>query len=92
MRDHGDETGTGFEIGVVELAVALILLKVLGVSRREEGALVMVEPPGNVGRTGVFEIDNSVFVTVELFLVEQRTGAVDQPVKTNSASPRMRSR
>jgi len=78
LRDHGDETGARLEIGIVELAVALVLFEVLGVGGREEGALVMVEPPGNFGRTGVFEIDDGVFVAVELILIEQSTGAVDE--------------
>jgi hypothetical protein len=78
LRDHGDEAGAGFEIGIIKLAVALILLKVLGIGRREEGALVMVEPPGNFGRAGIFEVDNGVFLAIELILVEQSAGAVDQ--------------
>jgi hypothetical protein len=78
LRDHRDEAGAGFEIGIIKLAVALILLKVLGIGRREEGALVMVEPPGNFGRAGIFEVDNGVFLAIELILVEQSAGAVDQ--------------
>ena len=38
----------------------------------------MVEPPGNFGRTGVFEIDDGILVAVELIFVEQRPGTVDQ--------------
>src|SRR5262249_26211495 len=48
------------------------------VFRREEGALVMVEPPGDLLGTRVFEVDDGVLVTVELGLVEQSTGAVNQ--------------
>jgi hypothetical protein len=54
------------------------LLKVLGVSGREEGALVMIEPPGDLGRTGVLEIDDSILVAVELLLVEKRARTMDQ--------------
>src|SRR5690348_3264833 len=39
VRDHRDKTGTRFEIGIVELAVALILLEMFGVGRRKKGAL-----------------------------------------------------
>ncbi len=53
----------------------------LGVGWREECALVMVEPPGNFGRTGVLEVDDGVFFAVELLFVEQRAGAVDQAGK-----------
>ena len=78
LRDHGDETGAGLEIRVVELAVALVLLEMLGVGGRQEGALVVVEPPGNFGRAGIFEVDDGILVAVELLFVEQRAGAVDQ--------------
>ena len=33
FRDHGDEAGAGFEIRIVEFAVALILLEVGGIGR-----------------------------------------------------------
>jgi len=79
LRNHGDEAGTGLEGGIVEFAVALILLEVLGVSRGEKRALVMVEPPGDVGRTAVLEVDDGILVAIELLLIEQRAGAVDQP-------------
>ena len=78
LRDHGDEAGARFEIRIVELAVALVLLEVLGVRGREKCALVMIEPPGDLGRTGVLEIDDGVLVAVELLLVEKRAGAMDQ--------------
>ncbi len=78
LRDHGNEAGAGLEIGIVELAVALILLEVLGIIGGEEGALVMVEPPGNFGRAGVFEVDDGVLVAVELLFIEQRSGAMDE--------------
>jgi hypothetical protein len=43
-----------------------------------EGALVVVKPPGNPGRTGVLEIDDGILLTIEFLFVEQRAGAVDQ--------------
>jgi len=39
---------------------------------------VMVEPPGDLWRTGVLEIDDGIFVAVEIRLVKQRTGAMQQ--------------
>ena len=78
LRDHGDETGAGLETRVVKLAVALILLEMGGVGRREKGAFVVIEPPGNVGRTGVFEIDNRVLIAVKLLLVEKSAGSMQQ--------------
>ena len=78
LRNHGDKTGARLERRIVKLAVALILLEVLGVSGREKRALVVIEPPGDVRRTGVFEIDDRIFVAVELLFIEQRSRAVNQ--------------
>src|SRR5579872_2198395 len=78
LRDHGDETRTRLEIGIVELAVALVLLEVLRVGGREEGALVMIEPPRDFRRTGVLEVDDGVLVAIELLIIKQRTRAVDE--------------
>ena len=38
--------------------------------RTQEGAEVMIEPPGDLGRGGVLEIHDGVFVAVEVALVE----------------------
>ena len=73
----GDEAGAGFEIRIVELAIALVLLEVGRVLGSEESALVMVEPPGNFGRAGVLEVHDGVFVAIKLLFIEQapRRGA-----------------
>ncbi len=78
LRNHGDKTGAGLEGRIVELAVALVLLEVLGIRGSQECALVMIEPPGNLGGTGVLEIDDRIFVAVELLFIKQRAGTVDQ--------------
>jgi hypothetical protein len=39
----------------------------------------MVEPPSDVRGTGILEIDDGIFVAVELLFVEQRAGPVHQP-------------
>ena len=92
LGDHGDETGAGFEIGIVELAIALVLLEVGGVGGSQECALVMIEPPGDFGRAGILEVDDGVFVAIELLFIEQCAGAMQQAGEDESASPRMRSR
>ena len=66
----GDKASTGFKIGIVEFAIALVLLEVGSVRRCKERALVMIEPPGNLRRARVLEIDDSVFVTIKLFLIK----------------------
>jgi hypothetical protein len=49
-----------------------------GIFRRQEGALVMVEPPRHLRGGRVLEIEDSVLVTIELFFVEQRASAMYQ--------------
>ena len=39
---------------------------------------MMVEPPGDFGRTGVLEVDDGIFVTVEVPLVEERARPMQQ--------------
>jgi hypothetical protein len=78
LRDGGNEAGAGFEIGIVKFAITLILFKVARVGRRQERALVMIEPPGDFGGGGIFEIDDGVFVAIKLLLVKQRPGAMKQ--------------
>src|SRR5579862_331954 len=79
LRDHGDEAGAGFEGGIVKLAIAFIVLEVSGIGGREKCALVVIEPPRNLRRTRVFEVDDGVFVAVKMRFVEKRPGAVQQP-------------
>src|SRR5208337_39539 len=78
LSNHGDEAGAGLEGGIIELAVALILLEVGGIVGRQKRAFVVIEPPGNFGRTGIFEIDDGILVAIELIFVEERAGAVQQ--------------
>ena len=65
----GDEAGARYIVGVEELArrAAGVLygLEVGAVSRSEEGALVMVEPPGEARGGRVFEVHDGVFVGAE---------------------------
>jgi hypothetical protein len=39
---------------------------------------VVIEPPGDFGRTGILEIDNGILVAIELVFVEERAGAMQQ--------------
>ena len=38
----------------------------------------MIKPPGNFGRTRIFEIDDCILVAVKLLFIEQRPGAMQQ--------------
>jgi len=39
---------------------------------------VVIKPPGDLRRTGIFEVDDGVLVAVKLLFVEQRASAMDQ--------------
>ena len=78
FRDHRDEAGAGFEIRIVEFAVALILLEVGSIGRRKKSAFVVIEPPGDFRRTGILEIDDGILVAVKLLLVEKSARAMQQ--------------
>ena len=78
LGDGSDKAGTGLEIGIVKLAVTLVLLEMARVFRRKKSALVMIEPPGDLGGAGIFEVDDGVFVAIKLLLVKQRSGAMQQ--------------
>ena len=83
--DIGQEAGTGDVGGVEEFArgacgVLPAALEVLLVLRRKEGGEVVIEPPGNARRSGVFEVDDGVLVAGKVGLIEERAGAVNQAV------------
>jgi len=63
--DCGNELGAGSVIRFIKHVRPGMRTKVFGVSRREEGALVMVKPPGDFGRIGIFEVDDDVLIAVE---------------------------
>jgi hypothetical protein len=48
---------------------------------RQKRAFVMVEPPRDLRRTRIFEIDDCVFVAVELIFVEKSTGTMHEAGK-----------
>src|ERR1019366_10471106 len=78
FRHHRNETRAGLESRIVELTVALILLEGGGIGRRKKSAFVVIEPPVDVGRTGILEIDDRILVAVELLLVEKSARTMQQ--------------
>ena len=82
-RDVGDEAGAGDVVGIVE-AVALVAAVgdavdvVLVIVGSEEGAEVVIEPPGDFGRWGILEVDDGVLVAGKVGFVEEGAGAVDE--------------
>ena len=53
----------------------------LGILRRQESALVMVEPPCQAGVGGVFEVHDGVLIPVEHGRLKQLRGLVRQTGK-----------
>ena len=71
-RGHAaDERGAGFVARVVELPAAGIPAEMLLIFGVEEGALVMVEPPGQLRVAGVLEVHDGVFVAIEQRWIEE---------------------
>src|SRR5262249_35386619 len=61
----GNQQGAGFIVGLVEHVRSALLFEVLGVRYRQKSALMMVEPPGYLGRIRILEVHNYVLVAVE---------------------------
>ena len=85
--DVGQEAGAGGVIGVKEFAatavwILLAVFEALLILGGKEGGLMMVEPPGDFWRGGVFEVDDRVLVAAELGLVKQRAGAMETSIFT----------
>ena len=78
LGNGGDKTGARPEGWIIELAVAFILFEVLSIFRGKKGALVVIEPPGDVSRTGILEVHDGVLVSIEVSLVEQGPRAMQQ--------------
>ena len=55
----------------------------------KKGTLMMIEPPGQPGRSAVLEVDNRVLVAVEKLQVEKLLGAVKQPGKDKLGGRRL---
>src|SRR5882757_3522154 len=49
-----------------------------GIGRRQKRALVVIQTPRDIRRTGIFEVDDRILVAVKIFLVEERTRPVQQ--------------
>ena len=84
--DVGEEAGAGDVLRIEEAMACVeaighaveVILMVLG---SEEGAEVVIEPPGNFGRGGIFEVDDGVFVAGEVGFVKEGARTVDEAAK-----------
>src|SRR5439155_26825175 len=76
--DVGKEFGARTEFGPVEFPAAGVAAEVLGVGFAQEGALVMVKPPGQAVGTRILKVDDRVFITIEEVRLEELAGPVHQ--------------
>ena len=79
----GEEAGAGDVVGVVEAMARVAAVGdagevVLVIFRGEKGGEMVIEPPGDAGRWGIFEVDDGVFVAGEVGFVEKGAGAMDE--------------
>jgi hypothetical protein len=78
----GNEFGAGAEFRPIELFAALIPSEMFRVGFREEGALVMVEPPSQPGAAGILEVNDHVLFAVKDIFVEELARAMHQTAVT----------
>jgi len=96
LRNHGQESRARFKTRIVEFPIAGIAFEVLRVLWRQERAFMMVEPPGDLSRGGVLEVDDGILVADKVVLVKQGSGAMQQAhvfkldVVTNTLSVKAR--
>ncbi len=93
LGNVSQEAGARGVVGIEKLVVAahrvsLAGQKVLVILRRQKGRLVMIEPPGDLGRCRIFKVDDGVFVAGKLVFVEERAGPMHQAVVLIACSSR----
>ena len=81
-----DIAGAGLDSWDRTSSAASVVPEVLGVLGRQEGALMMIEPPGQARIVGVLEIDDGVLVAVEQAVFEELRRLVGHAGVWNSAS------
>src|SRR5206468_10690189 len=80
--DVRQELRAGTEFRSVKLPAARVAAEVFGVSRSEERALVMIEPPRQAVGAGILEVDDGVLIAVENIRLEKLAGPVHQAAVT----------
>ncbi len=79
------KTRAGCVLRVEELVrrthrIALAGLEMLMILRRQKRRQMMIEPPRNLWRSRVLEIDNRILIAGKVALVEERPCSMHQPV------------
>jgi len=79
----GDELRAGLVAGVMKLVTTGIAAEMSFVCRRQESAFMMIEPPRQSVRSGVFEIDDGVLAGSKLVLNNVLAGFVSKALVFN---------
>ena len=70
----------GFAVNVEKLSTGTVGVKVRFVFRLKERRFMMIEPPGELVRGRILEIDDGILVSVKHVFVEQVAGTMQQPL------------
>src|SRR5439155_1636363 len=65
FRHRGYQLGARLVIRLVEHVLPRLPAELLSVGGRQERALMMIEPPCHLRRTGILEIDDDILIAVE---------------------------
>src|SRR5579863_4161311 len=76
LGHRGDQFRAGLVLRLVEHVRARMLAEMPGVFRGEERALMMIEPPSQLRRIGILEIDDDIFVAVKKTALPWMLGAM----------------
>src|SRR2546423_14643393 len=99
LSDKRDEFSAGLAGCIKKLLSRLVRAKVSFILRREKCRLVMIEPPGQLFRWRILEIDDRVFIAVKHIAFEQevprpmqQSAVLDAGVVMNSFEIKTRER
>src|SRR5882724_3918275 len=81
LSDKRDEFSAGLAGGIEKLLSRLVRAKVSFILGRQKRRLMMIEPPGQLFRRRILEIDNRVFIAVKHIAFEQE---VSRPMQQSA--------
>src|SRR5438128_5422196 len=85
FRHRGYQLGARLVIRLVEHVLPRLPAELLSVGGSQERALMMIEPPCHLRRTGILEIDDDILIAVEDAPSHGWAARWVMPVNSNSA-------
>ena len=83
LRDIGYEFRAGFTSWIKKLFARLVSMKMRFILRTEKCRLMMIEPPGQLRRWRIFEVDDRVLVSIKHLFIKQIARSMKQPAVMN---------